>query len=599
MKPLSGTVDPDALAAELEAGNPIVVVEQPGLVDGCGDCGGPLVVEGFAAAPGGVTSVEVEISGRGSFAAEIDIARPDARLVLGDRPDARRPGFRAEIATDAWPPATLDMRIRVRGGAGGETLGWARPRWFRPIERFVDAARTGRCALHWVDPVLGSPAGELVLLSGVVASANGIERVQVEGPGIGTAEALLSPIPAVYLTYLPTPASWARNYSLRLDLGDVPPGPYPVAVTAVDGAGDSARLEGTLIVGAAERYARWRAARSDRAPVTASVRAPTLAMLGGDGRAAERAAAEQTLQPVAVEQIADGDDLGIALRAVVAGGIPMVVADAHDTLAPDALARLATVLRPSGGADAAYGDGEVDRNGQGVVPRFQPGWSPELLIGADYVQGPVGVGPAAAKAALEGWSAPPSTARELLLRLVDEPLEIARVPHVLATQQPRTADESEGVDRTIAAIADRRGRAVLREPTERAGFHRVRWPLRERPRVTIVIPTLGAEELLGSCLASLREATDYREWDAVLVDSGGGAPTPSPRGGSTPAAGARSPTIGASSTSPAPRTSARRRRAATSCSTSTTTPSSPIPIGSRAWSSTRRFRSPALSVRCC
>jgi GT2 family glycosyltransferase len=49
------------------------------------------------------------------------------------------------------------------------------------------------------------------------------------------------------------------------------------------------------------------------------------------------------------------------------------------------------------------------------------------------------------------------------------------------------------------------------------------WVVADAPPVTVVIPTTGRAEPLGSCLRSLLGSTDYERLDVLLVDSGGEA----------------------------------------------------------------------------
>ncbi|MDQ4062549.1 MAG: glycosyltransferase, partial [Actinomycetota bacterium] len=57
-----------------------------------------------------------------------------------------------------------------------------------------------------------------------------------------------------------------------------------------------------------------------------------------------------------------------------------------DELAPDALFEVVKLLQEHPGADLIYSDeGEVDEKGNRSNPYFKPGWSPDLLLSANYV----------------------------------------------------------------------------------------------------------------------------------------------------------------------------------------------------------------------
>jgi GT2 family glycosyltransferase len=495
VRPLAATVDPERLKADLAGGEAVLVCERPALFDGVGDTGGELVFEGFVAAPSGVESVTVEIRDRGSFDAEIGLQRPDARLVLGDLPDARRTGFRLAIDASEWAPGTLDVRIDVRANDGAVTPFVGQPRWFTAREWFVEPVRAGGCSLMWVDPLLGSPLGETVYVGGCAASMHGIERVEVDAPGNGAGLAWLRKLaPAAAHAYGVLPG-WATAYGLRLDLTDVAPGRYPISITAFDAAGASARRHGTLIVDPAERYERWRLAHGQ-------------VRNGAD-----------PLDEGAIVSLDGPRDLERALRDA-ASGTPTVVADRAVTPLPGAASRLCAAL--DAGADVAYGDEEiVDADGR-LRPRLAPGWSPELLLAHHYTGWVVAVGPKAARHALDSGS-PPVDLRDLMLRFVEADVSVARVPSALARRGAEApAHDSEAEMHALEAVARDRGRAIGRELSGFGAIERIRWPMRDRPRVSIVIPTLGDEAVLGACLTSLAADTAYDPWEVVLVDSGDG-----------------------------------------------------------------------------
>jgi GT2 family glycosyltransferase len=215
--------------------------------------------------------------------------------------------------------------------------------------------------------------------------------------------------------------------------------------------------------------------------------------------------------------------LGEALQAVAAGGDPAVLVEDRGTLAPRALARLGAAMSAASAPDLIYADEDaMMADGERGDAFFKPGWSPELLLGTDYVGPLVAIGPGAAGAALAAEPQPPRTIYETLLRLIDAPLNVERIPEMLFTcDRPRVAADDAGARKAIECLAARRGRRAQPVALERRGARDVRWELGEEPLVSVVIPS-ASDELLARCLLSLRERTTYRSLELVIVDSKAG-----------------------------------------------------------------------------
>src|SRR5579875_1220095 len=50
-------------------------------------------------------------------------------------------------------------------------------------------------------------------------------------------------------------------------------------------------------------------------------------------------------------------------------------------------------------------------------------------------------------------------------------------------------------------------------------FQEIRYPLAAEPFVTVIIPTRDRSDLLARCLAGLLDATDYRNFEVLIVDN--------------------------------------------------------------------------------
>ena len=187
-----------------------------------------------------------------------------------------------------------------------------------------------------------------------------------------------------------------------------------------------------------------------------------------------------------------------------------------DQLAPFALYEIASALDRDRELDVLYSDGDTIADGnERTDPRFTPGWSPELLLSADYISGVLvarrslveevgGLDPAMGSERL--W--------DLALRLGEKTDRIARIPAILLHRRRREAAR-EG--RAVRAHLERTGAEASVEITE-GGHQRIRWRLEDTPKVSIIIPTRHNRPMLQRCLDSIARA-DYPELETIVIES--------------------------------------------------------------------------------
>jgi len=151
-------------------------------------------------------------------------------------------------------------------------------------------------------------------------------------------------------------------------------------------------------------------------------------------------------------------------------------------------------------------------------PRFRPGWSPEMLLSANYIGRSFAMRPA--RFVLAGglgrhlggariWS--------MLLKSQLQETRVSRVTRVLGHLHDRgdTVD-AHGLEVVNAHLA---AQEVPAAATLVDGHVRLRWNLADPPRVSIVIPTRHNRPMVGRCLSSLSR-TDYPNFDVVVIDNG-------------------------------------------------------------------------------
>lgn len=167
-----------------------------------------------------------------------------------------------------------------------------------------------------------------------------------------------------------------------------------------------------------------------------------------------------------------------------------------------------------------FDDDVIGATGKRSDPRFRPAWSPEMLLGSDYIDGAFALRRARYLVAggmqrdrRDGglW--------DLLLRCRLDGSRIAASRSVLLHRGfPRELVEPE----SAKAIVTRHFQALDIPATiqEHPGCNRILWDLPDWPTVSIIIPTRHNRRMLERLLRSLR-STDYpRPFDITVIDNG-------------------------------------------------------------------------------
>lgn len=205
--------------------------------------------------------------------------------------------------------------------------------------------------------------------------------------------------------------------------------------------------------------------------------------------------------------------------------------DHDDTLHEDALFWVAKALTECPDVDLVYTDWErVLRDGTVEMAYLKPGWSPELLLAVNYLIHFTVV----RRALLEevgGWRPGFEGAQDfdLFLRLTERTDRVLHVPRPL--YRWRAAPGSTAADLEAKPAADAAGRRAVSEALARRGLDadvlpgpvkthfRVRYRRTSDPLVTVVIPTRDRVDLLSRCVEGVRERTDYRNVELLVVDN--------------------------------------------------------------------------------
>lgn len=218
----------------------------------------------------------------------------------------------------------------------------------------------------------------------------------------------------------------------------------------------------------------------------------------------------------------------------IATGEFVALLDNDDELPPNALFEVVKLLNLNQNLDLIYSDEDkIDLEGNRFEPAFKPDWSPDLLLGTNYIShlgvyrrkiveeiGGFRVG-------LEG-----SQDYDLVLRFTEKTTEkrIAHIPKVL--YHWRVLPTSTAADQSTKSYAFEAGlRAVNDALSRRAidgyathaagnGLYDVHYNLASEDLVSIIIPTKNGYDDLYRCLTSIIEKTVYSNYEIIIADNG-------------------------------------------------------------------------------
>nr|QOL00437.1 chondroitin synthase [uncultured organism] len=207
--------------------------------------------------------------------------------------------------------------------------------------------------------------------------------------------------------------------------------------------------------------------------------------------------------------------------------------DHDDLLTPDALYEVAAAINADPELDMLYSDEDkIDETGRLSEPHFKPDWSPDSILGRNYIchfsvyRRSILNELGGLRPAFDG-----SQDYDLVLRFSERTNRIGHIPRVLYHWR-RHANSSaadpvaktyafEAGRRAIDEALQRRGETGSAEPVERApGSYVVRFTITRPGKVSIIIPTRDHGDDVDRCLTSIFERTVYPDFEVIVVDNG-------------------------------------------------------------------------------
>ncbi|MGI8482288.1 MAG: glycosyltransferase [Chthoniobacterales bacterium] len=204
--------------------------------------------------------------------------------------------------------------------------------------------------------------------------------------------------------------------------------------------------------------------------------------------------------------------------------------DHDDLLHPHALGALAAEFEKD--YDAVYSDEDKldDATRARVEPFYKPDWSPEYFRGVMYVGHLLSLRRDLAQRIRFDSAFDGVQDFEFMLRISEAGAKVGHTPELLYHWRKTRGSIAQKGD-AKPAIAQLQERAVNAHLT-RLGLparacqstlpHRLQivpLPRTQFPKISIIIPTKNAPELLGRCLRSLFEITSYPDFEVLLIDN--------------------------------------------------------------------------------
>jgi glycosyltransferase involved in cell wall biosynthesis/predicted SAM-dependent methyltransferase len=197
----------------------------------------------------------------------------------------------------------------------------------------------------------------------------------------------------------------------------------------------------------------------------------------------------------------------------------VLIIDEGDELAPECLYQVARAAWQDPLVDVVTWDDDILAHDGRSNPRFRPSWSPETLLGANYLAQSFAIRLRRLQFAGGVRNSYGEAMRwDLLLRAGLDTDRVVRVPRVLThLRRRRDVVDANGV-RAVQEFLDSRNVPAVAELT--SDTVRLRWNLEQWPSVSIVIPTRHNRAMLGRLIPGLAR-TDYPSFEVRVIDNGG------------------------------------------------------------------------------
>ena len=216
----------------------------------------------------------------------------------------------------------------------------------------------------------------------------------------------------------------------------------------------------------------------------------------------------------------------------IASGEYIGFLDHDDLLTADALYEMVKCMNEREDVEVLYSDEDkiTSDSREYFAPHFKPDFNLDLLRSNNYfchfvvAKKELILQVGAFRGAFNG-----AQDYDLVLRLVEQAKAVGHVPRILyhwRVHKASTADNPmskmyayDAGKRAIEEHLKRCGQEAEVSHTKDLGFYRVKYALRERPLVSILIPNKDQADTLGQCIRSIREKTGYSNYEIIVIEN--------------------------------------------------------------------------------
>lgn len=219
---------------------------------------------------------------------------------------------------------------------------------------------------------------------------------------------------------------------------------------------------------------------------------------------------------------------------VIATGEFVALLDNDDELAINAFYEVVKVLNENPELDLIYSDEDkIDMDGNRSDPAFKPDWSPDLLLGTNYISH-LGVYRRSILEEIGGFRKgyEGSQDYDLVLRFTEKTTKerIKHIPKVLYYW--RMLPTSTSVDQGSKGYAFEAGLRAVQDALVRRGInghamhgaanglYDVYYDIESEKLVSIIIPTKNGYKDVQRCVSSIIEKTTYQNYEIIMADNG-------------------------------------------------------------------------------
>lgn len=218
----------------------------------------------------------------------------------------------------------------------------------------------------------------------------------------------------------------------------------------------------------------------------------------------------------------------------IATGEFVALLDNDDELAINAFYEVVKVLNENPELDLIYSDEDkIDMDGNRSDPAFKPDWSPDLLLGTNYISH-LGVYRRSILEEIGGFRKgyEGSQDYDLVLRFTEKTTKerITHIPKVLYYW--RMLPTSTAVDQGSKGYAFEAGLRAVQDALVRRdinghathgaanGLYDVYYDIESEKLVSIIIPTKNGYKDVQRCVSSIIEKTTYQNYEIIMADNG-------------------------------------------------------------------------------